>query len=312
MDRRHQRSADLHDNLRVKTLTNHSHHGRFEFSAIADRPKVTWPNDARVAVWIIPNVEHFHFNSRGPMLDPSLATLFPDVQSYGWRDYGVRVGFWRLNEIIQKHGFKGTLAINSDVCEFYPRIIEEASRVGWEFLAHGASNSKLLTDLSEADEEQVIQTSLNVIKSATGRSPRGWLSPVLSESLNTLDILARNGVEYVADWTNDEQPYEMNVKSGRLFAMPYSLESNDYPAFLNLNQSPESFGRTLKDQFDVLYDEGKESGRVMAICLHPFITGHPHRAKYIDDALAYISKKGGAWKATGSEILDWFKSTVAT
>ncbi len=281
-------------------------HGRFEYSAIIDRPKLVWPKGARVAVWVIPNIEHFLFNKPSASLNPGLSALSPDVLNYAWRDYGSRVGVWRLLDIIQRRGFKGTVALNSDVCDQYPRVIEAVKDLKWEFMAHGPNNSGLLTFLDEASERATIEATLARIEKATGKRPRGWLGPALCESLNTLDILAASGVDYVADWTNDEQPYPMKVKTGRLFAIPYSLETNDYPAFLNMYQSPEAFGQTLKDQFDVLYEDGATTGRVMAICLHPFLVGHPHRAKYLDQALAHIASRQEVWMATGSEIIDWY------
>jgi peptidoglycan/xylan/chitin deacetylase (PgdA/CDA1 family) len=281
-------------------------HGRFPYSAIVDRPKLTWPKGARVAVWVIPNIEHFLFNKPSASLNPGLSSLSPDVLNYAWRDYGARVGVWRLMDIIERRGFRGTVALNSDVCERYPRIVEGVKQLGWECMGHGPNNSGLLTFLDEATERATIKDTLQTIARATGKSPRGWLGPALCESLHTLDILAENGVDYVADWTNDEQPYPISVKSGRLFAIPYSLETNDYPAFLNMYQSPDTFGRMIKDQFDVLYEDGATTGRVMAICLHPFLTGHPYRAKYLDDALAHIAARQEVWLTTGAEIIDWY------
>ena len=178
-------------------------------------------------------------------------------------------------DILEKRGFKGTVALNSDVCERYPQIIEAVRRLNWEIMGHGPNNSGLLTFLDEAEERRVIGETLKTIEAAWGKRPRGWLSPALSELLATLDILAEQKIDYVADWTNDDQPYPVNVKSGSLYAIPYSLETNDYPAFLNMYQSAETFGQILKDQFDVLYEDGAQTGRVMAICLHPFLIGSP-------------------------------------
>jgi peptidoglycan/xylan/chitin deacetylase (PgdA/CDA1 family) len=281
-------------------------HGRFAYSPIVERPKLTWPGGARVAVWVIPNLEHFHFNKPSASLNPGTASLQPDVLNYGWRDYGARVGVWRLMDILEKRGFKGTVALNSDVCERYPQIIDAARRLNWEIMGHGPNNSGLLTFLDEATERQVIGDTVRTIEAAWGRRPRGWLSPALSESVSTLDILSEQKVDYVADWTNDDQPYPVNVKSGRLYAIPYSLETNDYPAFLNMYQSAEAFGQILKDQFDVLYEEGAQTGRVMAICLHPFLIGHPYRSKYLDDALRHIASRQDVWLATGAEIIDHY------
>jgi allantoinase len=282
-------------------------HDRFVYSPIIDRPPLRWPNGARVAVWVIPNIEHFLFDRPGTPVTVATLALSPDVLNYAWRDFGPRVGIWRLMEAMERYGFKGTVALNSDVCERYPRIIEEANKLGWEWMGHGNNNSTLINKQSEDEERALIRNVVETIHRGTGKKPRGWLGPALSESNHTLDILAENGIEYVADWTNDEQPYPMRVKTGSMIAMPYSVEINDITAHLEFKQDGEGFGRMIRDQFDVLYEDGAKSGRVMAICLHPFLVGVPHRAKYFAEALKYISSRREAWLATGSEIVDAYK-----
>jgi peptidoglycan/xylan/chitin deacetylase (PgdA/CDA1 family) len=282
-------------------------HGRFDYSPIVDRPPLRWPNGARVALWVIPNIEHFYFNMPGTSVGTAGHGLNPDVRSYSWRDYGVRVGIWRMMETMQRYGVRGTVALNSDVCTEYPRIIEEGNKLGWEWMGHGTSNSILLNSQAEAAERAIIAECVSTITAKVGKAPRGWLSPALSETVRTLDILAEHGIEYVGNWVNDEQPYPMKVRKGRMFAMPYSQELNDIPALLGLHQSPERFGRMICDQFDVLYEDGATTGRVMSICLHPFITGHPHRSKYFAKALAHITARQEVWLATGGEIIDWYK-----
>jgi allantoinase len=291
----------------VKTPQDHD---RFPYSPIIDRPPLRWPNGARVAVWVIPNIEHFLFDRPGTSIAQATASFVPDVLNYAWRDFAPRVGIWRMMEIMERHGFRGTVALNSDVCSRYPRIIEEANKLGWEWMGHNANNSSYINKQSEAEERALIRDVLDTIARGTGHRPRGWLGSALSESNNTLDILAENGIEYVGDWTNDEQPYPMRVKTGSMIAMPYSIEINDIPAMLELKQSGEAFGRMIRDQFDVLYEDGATTGRVMAICLHPFLTGVPHRAKYLAEALKHIASRQDVWCATGSEILDWYKKAT--
>jgi peptidoglycan/xylan/chitin deacetylase (PgdA/CDA1 family) len=281
-------------------------HGRFDYSPIVDRPPLRWPNGARVALWVIPNIEHFLFDRPSTSISDATHALKPDVLNYSWRDYGVRVGIWRMMDIMTRHGIRGTVALNADVCAEYPRIIDEGKKLGWEWMGHGTTNSILLSRLAEAEERALIREAVTTIGKAVGKSPRGWLSPALSESVHTLDILAENGVEYVGNWVNDDQPYPMRVKKGRMFSMPYSSEINDIPALLGLHQSPERFGQMICDQFDVLYEDGAKTGRVMSICLHPFLVGHPHRSKYFAKALAHITSRQEVWLATGSEILDWY------
>jgi peptidoglycan/xylan/chitin deacetylase (PgdA/CDA1 family) len=280
-------------------------HDRFDYSPIIDRPRLSWPNDARVAVWVIPNIEHFLFDRPSTRL--TNLPVNPDVLNYSWRDYGVRVGIWRMMEVMERYGVKGTVALNSDVCARYPRIIEEGKKLGWEWMGHGNNNSTLFAGQSEPEERALIKHVVTTISKSVGKAPRGWLSPALSETMRTLDILAENGIEYVGNWVNDDQPYPMRVKKGSMIAMPYSVEINDIPALLDLHQSPENFGQMICDQFDVLYEDGAQTGRVMSICLHPFLVGYPHRSKYFAKALHHITSRQVVWLTTGGAIVDWYK-----
>jgi allantoinase len=286
---------------------NPQDHGRFPYSAIIDRKPLRWPNGARVAVWVIPNIEHFLFDRPSTSVTNATTSLVPDVLNYSWRDYGVRVGIWRLMETMERHGFKGTVALNSDVCDYYPRIIEEGNRLSWEWMGHGTNNSTLIGRQTEEEERALIAHVVGTIRKASGKQVRGWLSPALSESHHTLDLLAENRIEYVANWVNDEQPYPMRVKTGSILSIPYSIEINDIPAFLDLKQNGETFGRMIVDQFDGLYEDGAKTGRVMAISLHPFLIGHPHRNKYFAQALAHIASRQEVWITTGNEIVDWYR-----
>jgi peptidoglycan/xylan/chitin deacetylase (PgdA/CDA1 family) len=283
-------------------------HGRFEYSAIAKRPKWELPNGARVAVWIVPNVEHFHYDKPAMALTPMTAGLRPDVLNYAWRDYGARVGIWRVMEILERQGFVATAALNSEVCSQYPAIIEEGNRLGWEWMAHGENNSSLFTGMPEDAERPVVKGVLDTIAKSTGKKPRGWLGPALTETDNTLDLLAEAGIEYVADWCNDEQPYAMKTRTGSIVAIPYTLEIGDIPAFLQHGSSGEAFYRMIVDQFDTMYEEGKKQPRVFCMALHPFLVGHPFRARHLERALAHIRQHDAVWITTGSAIVDWYKS----
>ena len=174
-------------------------------------------------------------------------------------------------------------------------------------MGHGTTNSILLNAQSEDEERAIVRESIDTIAKGTGMRPRGWLSPGLTETVRTLDLLAEHGIEYVGNWVNDEQPYPMKVKSGSMLSMPYSIELNDIPNFLELKRTGEEFGRQICDQFDVLYEDGAKTGRVMAICLHPFLIGHPHRSKYFAKALEHITGRREVWVTTGGEIVDWYK-----
>jgi allantoinase len=285
-------------------------HGRFVYSAIAKRPPLILPNGARVAVWVTPNVEHFHYDKPAISLAPMTAAMRPDVLNYAWRDYGVRVGIWRLMEIFEKHGIVATAALNSECCTHYPEIIAEGNSLGWEWMAHGQTNSMLFNAQPEDEERAIIANVLATISKHTGRRARGWLSPALTETDRTLDLLAEAGVEYVSDWCNDEQPYRMKTRSGSIVAMPYTLEIGDIPVFLDRGGTGEDFYRLIVDQFDVMWEEGARNARILSIAVHPFLVGHPFRAKHFDRALAYIKAREAVWFATGGEILDWYNASA--
>ncbi len=284
-----------------------SEHDRYDYSPIVDRKPLRWPNGARVAVWVIPNIEYFHFDKPGVRVSGGGAELNPDVMNFSWRDYGTRVGIWRMMDVMERYGVKGTVALNSEVCRKFPRIIEAGNTLGWEWMGHGTTNSILLNAQSEDEERALIRDAVEGVAKGTGKRPKGWLSPGLTETVRTLDILAENGIEYCGNWVNDEQPYPMKVKTGAMLSMPYSIELNDIPNFLARNRTGEEFGRQICDQFDVLYEDGAVTGRVMAICLHPFLIGHPHRSKYFANALAHITQRREVWVTTGGEIADWYK-----
>ena len=292
-----------------KTSPKMADHGRFAYTPIVDRPKLSWPNGARVAVWLIPNIEHFVYGLPSTTLFPPTASLTPDILNYSWRDYGARVGVWRLMDTMERLGIRGTVALNSDVCHEHPRIVEEAQKLSWEFMGHGKNNSSLFTGMEEDVERNAISEVLETIREATGQMPRGWLGPALTETHNTLDLLAEAGVDYVCDWVNDEQPYPMQTRAGTIHSIPYSIEINDIPAFLGGGHSGDSFAQMIKDQFDVLYEDGAETGRVMSICVHPFLIGHPHRAKHFSRALEHIASRNDVWLTTGHEIIDWYKKS---
>ncbi len=283
---------------------------RAEYSPIVDRAPLALPGGARIAVWVIVNVEVWDFNAPMPRTIipyPQGRVVIPDVANYSWFDYGARVGFWRLKEVLDAHGIKATLSLNATVCEAYPRLVEESRKSGWEFLAH--SFTQRVMSLEE-DEREVVRRTLALIERTTGRAPRGWMGPGLSETFDTPDILAEEGIEYVADWVNDDQPYPMKVRQGTLISIPYTLEINDITIYLiQQHRSPELFERA-RDQFDTLYREGAETARVMAIAVHPYVTGAPHRIKYFDQIFAYMKQHEGVLFVTGSQILDWYREAM--
>ncbi len=276
----------------------HDPFGLFPYRAIADAPKITWPNGARVAVWVIPNVEHFHLEIGSPA---------PDVRNFSRRDYGNRVGLWRLMDVLTKHKIRGTVALNAEIGIYYPRIMQAMIDLEWELMGHGLTNSKIMSGLEIDAERKLILDTRKVIED-WGRKMHGWLGPGLTETFNTPDLLKECGVEYVADWVNDDLPYRFN---NGLYSIPYSIELNDMPLFNMPSISIDDFKRRICDSFDVLYAEGATNGRVLGIALHPFLIGAAHRIKYLDEALQYIAGHDKVWFATGDEIIRAYKAQEA-
>lgn len=277
------------------------------YTAIIDRPRLRWPKGARVALWVQVNLEHFEYDQPGTVLPPVRQTpMIPDVKNAGWRDYGARVGIFRLMEVLDRHGIRASAPTNAQVCTYYPEVIRETQRRNWELMGHGLTNARTLNGLSEAQERAVLRESMAALSEAMGRPPKGWLGPGLAENFGTLDLLAEEGFEYVADWCNDDQPYPIEVPTGRLVGVPYSLEINDFYAFLGAGLDPERFYGTMRDQFDVLYAEGEQTGRIYGLCLHPFVAGQAFRAKWVDKGLEYILGHEGVWAATAEEIANYY------
>ncbi len=283
---------------------------RYPYSPIVDRAPMKLPGGARVAVWTIVNVEEWDINGPLPrtvLPHPSGTASVPDVTNYGWFEYGLRVGFWRLKGVLDRHGVRATMALNGSVCTTYPRLVESALQSRWELMGHAFVQRPLPL---EKDERAAIRRTVAAIRGASGAPPRGWLSPGLAETPKTLDLLAREGFEYVADWTNDDQPYEMRAAGGTLVSVPYSLEINDIPMFIIQHHPAEELFRRSKDQFDTLYEEGARSARIMAIAVHPYISGVPHRIKYFERVYEHLKSKPGVLFWTGAEICDWFKTAA--
>jgi peptidoglycan/xylan/chitin deacetylase (PgdA/CDA1 family) len=284
---------------------------RFAYSPIIDRRPIRLPGGARVAVWVVVNVELWDIARPLPrtlLPAPGGGSYVPDVTNYGWYDYGLRVGFWRLREVLNRYDVPATLSLNGAVCTTHPRLVEAALESRWEFLAHGYLQRPLH---QEEREREVIHRTAEAIAQATGRRPRGWLSPGLGETWETLDHLAAEGFEYVADWANDDQPYEIPTATAPLVAVPYSLEINDIPMFLIQHHPAEELLRRSRDQFDTYYREGERGARIMAIAVHPYITGVPHRIGYLERVLAYLRQHQGVLFWTGSQIVDWYREIRA-
>lgn len=286
-------------------------YGPFPYSPIIHRPRLRWPKGERVALWVIPNIEFFALDEAVPAGSGGSGGKIPDVPTWAVRDYGNRVGVFRMMQVLERYSIRATVALNSNVCLQHPAIIEEGQKRRWEWMGHNETNTKRLNEVPAEEEPKIIRRALATIAKSTGTKPLGWLGSGLQETWNTVDLLAAEGCEYVCDWTNDDQPYVMTLDAGRrLVSIPYSHEINDKPAFEKFHRTATEFQDMICRQFDVLYREGAESGRVMAICLHPYLTGQPYRIDALDAALAHICRHDGVWLATGSEIARHYMAQV--
>ncbi len=279
---------------------------RVPYSAIVDRPRLELPGGARIAVWTIVNVEEWSIERAMPrtVLPPPLGQpLLPDLPNWAWHEYGMRVGFWRFIQALNRFGIKATLAINGSVCKSYPRVAKAALEAGWEFMGHGYIQRPMH---HVEDQKKSIADTIAAIKAFTGKAPRGWESPGLTETFDTIDWLAEAGIEYVADWVLDDQPCTIETASRPVVSIPYTVEMNDIAMMVLQNHPSSEWLRRGIDQFDRLYAEGEAGARVMAISVHPYITGVPHRIAYLERLYEHILQRPGVLMWTGEQILDWY------
>ena len=278
----------------------------FEYLPALGRPKLELPGGARVAVWLGLNIEHYPFGRPALSIGPVTAGLPVDPMNYGWRDYGPRVGIWRVIELLDRLGMRASAIVNSEVCHRYPVIVEEGRRRGWAWLAHGRDNATLQTGMSVDEERSYLAETVDTIERSTGQRPLGWLGPALTETANTPALLAELGLTYVCDWCNDDEPYPLAIDGGPMLSLPYSIEANDVTLLAQRGYTGPQYLEVLVDQFDALYEEGRNGGKVMAIPLHPFLVGLPFRMRYLQAALEHIAGHEHVWLATSDEIAEWY------
>jgi allantoinase len=280
----------------------------FDYSPITERQPIRWPGDARVAFYVALNIEHFLVDRPSTSLNEATAALVPDPLNYGWRDYGPRVGIWRLIEALDRHGIRASALLNSDAAAQHPQIVEAGRDRGWAWVAHGKTNSILHTGMSTDEERAVLTDVVATIEKATGQRPHGWLGPGLTETFQTPALLAELGLSYVLDWTNDDQPYRLNVPG--MLSVPYTVELNDLGLFTMSGLTGPDFVQVVKDQLDQLHADAAGSGRVMALALHPFVSGQPFRRKYLDQALDHVANHPGVWLTTSDDIAEHYRRTT--
>ncbi len=278
---------------------------RVRYLPIVDRPRIRWPNDARVALWIAPNVEHYEFlPPRDPQRNTWTRSPHPDVQGYSYRDYGNRVGFWRMAEVLDRFGVVATASTNLAVFDHYPEVGAAMVERGWEIMSHGIYNTRYISAIDETAERAFYIECIEALRSHTGQQLRGMLGPAVSNTAATPDLMAEAGLIYHADWFHDDQPVPLATRSGqRLVSVPYSMELNDVPVFTQHFDTDE-FVAMAKAQLDVLRREADDDagGRVMCVALHPYLMGMPHRVDGLAAMLDYLMSHDDVWQTTASQI----------
>ena len=277
----------------------------FDYAPITDRPKIRWPEGARLAFWVCPNVGYYEYLPPHNLYrDPWPRTPHPDARMYAYRDYGNRVGFWRLAETLSRHGVRASASVTTAVFEHLPDITEAMVDLDWEFILHGVYNTRDIYELSEAEEREYYARSKEQTYQATGKHLKGVFGPAQSKTPRTLDLLAEAGFVYHCDWFHDDQPFPLNVSKGKLISLPYSMQLND--AIVLPSYDSETFLRMIRDQFDTLYEEGSDNGRVMCIAMHPYEMGRPETIGVLDQALTHILSHDDVWVTTADQIADFY------
>jgi peptidoglycan/xylan/chitin deacetylase (PgdA/CDA1 family) len=277
-------------------------HGRYHYSAITRRADYAWPDGRRLAVYLGFNIEHFEFGrGLGARLAPAGE---PDVLNYAWRDYGNRVGVWRCLELFDSLRFPAGVLVNTALYDYCPEVIAAFRDRGDEIIAHGHTNADRQGDFAEAEERALIEACTARIAAEEGRPPRGWLSPWISESHATPDLLKAAGYAYTLNWCHDDQPTRLATRHGALWAVPYPQELNDIPQIVARLASGEAFARMIVDTYDEMLRLSAAQPLVMGIALHPYLVGHAHRLVPLRRALGHIVQSGAAWLTTPGAIAD--------
>jgi allantoinase len=288
-------------------------HDLYRYSPLPKRPVLKWPSGARVASWVLLHLEYWELEPpegthRDTRFQGSRGDYFPEYRYFTQREYGNRIGIFRVLDLLDKHGLKATVAVNASACDRYPNLIEECAKRGYEFSAHGEYQSRMITsNMSEAEERRTIDVTTTTIEAATGTRPTGWLGPDSGESPNTPQYLADAGYDYLMDWPNDDQPYLMTTRPN-LVSVPNQMEWDDVQNLWVRHVPNSRYPSLVGNAFRTLHAEGKESGRLFGLSLHPWVIGQPHRIKFLAQALEDICAYDEVWQATAGEISRHYRS----
>ncbi len=279
----------------------------YDYWPYENRPLVRWPGGKKLAFWIAPNVEFYEYLPPVNPQRPGWPKPSPDVVAYSQRDWGNRVGHWRLMELMDKYELRGSVSLNAALCQHHPEIIEACNERKWEFFSHGIYNTRYTYGMDEAQERAIIEDAIKTVKDATGQRIRGYLAPALTHTERTIDLIAEYGFTYTCDLFQDDQPQPLKTSTGKILSMPYSLEVNDVITYGAMAMTPERYADILIAQFDQLLEESEETGLVMCIPLHAYLVSQPHRIRPFERILKHVSEhKDDVWFATAAEIADWY------
>jgi peptidoglycan/xylan/chitin deacetylase (PgdA/CDA1 family) len=289
----------------------------YAWSPLPSRRPLKFPNGKRLAVIITVNAEYWdavkpykeHYYAGGPPVipDPLPGDVF-DSPNFSWREYGQRVGVWRCFDAAAQAGIPLSVTFNAKTMVERPEIVEACKRHGFEMVAHNYEQGELLTRYAfdEAKEREIVLNTLRTYEKAAGRRAQGWLSSSLRSNLRTPEICAEQGLIFFCDYMNDDQPYLIQTKHGPIVNTPYSVEVNDFTIFHRRGLTTDEGLAMLKEQFDVLYAEGAQSGRTLNFGTHPHVLGHPFRIRALRDFIAHAKKHDGVWWCTREELARWY------
>lgn len=283
-----------------------NHHGRYDYSPIHERPDYHWPDGKRLAVYVALNIEHFSFGE-GLGHTPTNPGREPDVRNFAWRDYGLRVGIWRIFDLFDQLDLPACHLMNSTVYDYAPQIPERIRERGDELVGHGRSNSERQSDLSVEAEGALIDEATKAFRHHEGATPCGWMGPWISESHHTPDLLAEAGYRYIMDWPCDDQPFWMRTRAGSLLSIPYHIEINDSPAQLTRRHSAEQFTAMALGHFEEMLRQSRNQPLVFSLALHTFVVGQPYRLAGLRTILEHIvdhPESEQIWLTRPGEIYD--------
>ena len=290
-------------------------HEHYDWSPLSTRGILRWPDNARLALSVVVTLEHMEWMppedsfQAANLAGGSAARPFPDYARISHREYGHRVGIYRVLDVLESHGIRPTVAMDAMTASNYPYLVRHCLDRGCEIIGHGISVSRMITGkMSEQEERDYIRESLDALTQATGEAPVGWMGPEYGESQRTPRLLGEAGVRYLCDWANDEQPYPLKVPTGELFALPVMLELDDVVAMAHRKVTIDRYATMLRESFDEMYDDGTDNGRALVLSLHPWLIGQPFRIGILDEALGHMMRRQGVWTASGAEVVDWYRT----